>query len=467
MRVISLLFKARLIFLWGMAMSAVWRRDKRVRCWLFGLAIFAVGVTAHGADVKRPPNVVLIVADDLGWGDVGFNGRAEWTTPNLDRLTKDGRVLERCYSAAVVCAPSRAAFLTGKYTIHSGVRRNDDDLPTEEVTIAEAIKPLGYRTALFGKWHHGKPRVESEQYVHPLDQGFDEFFGYTDPVHAWEKFPTKLWNGREQVAVSGYIDDLITERGIQFVREARQKPFFLYLAYVATHFGIAAPADEVARHQGRFSEENPDLPLKATYAAMVTRLDSNIGRLLKTLEQLDLTRETLIVFTSDHGATFESGNQGTSAALDSNRPFRGQKRTLWEGGIRVPAVAYWAGQIEGGVRSRDVTHLTDLLPTIVAAARGKADPAWHIDGVNMLPVWTGKEQAPERTLFWEWCNEGYDQLAALKGQYKLVITRGGKAELFDVEGDPAERRDVSAHHPDLTKQLKAELQAWLKTETRR
>jgi arylsulfatase A len=450
-----------------MAMSAVWRRDQWVRCWLSGLAILAAGVIAQGADGKRPPNVVLIVADDLGWSDVGFNGRTEWTTPNLDRLAKDGRVLERCYAAAVVCAPSRAAFLTGKYTIHSGVRRNDDDLPTEEVTIAEAVKPLGYRTALFGKWHHGKPRAESEQYVHPLDQGFDEFFGYTDAVHAWEKFPTKLWNGREQVSVSGYIDDMITERGIQFVREERQKPFFLYLAYVATHFGIAAPADEVARHQGRFSEVNPELPLKATYAAMVTRLDSNIGRLLKTLEQLDLTRETLIVFTSDHGATFESGNQGTSAALDSNRPFRGQKRTLWEGGIRVPALAYWPGQIAGGVRTRDVTLLTDLLPTIVTAAGGKVNPAWRIDGANMLPVWKGKEPAPERTLFWEWCNEGSDQLAALRGQYKLVITRGGKAELFDVEGDPAERRDVSADHLDLTKQLKAELKDWLKTETRR
>ena len=171
-------------------------------------------------------------------------------------------MFERCYTAAVVCAPSRAAFLTGKYTIHSGVRRNEDDLPTEEVTIAEALKPLGYTTALFGKWHHGKPRAESEQYVHPLDQGFDEFFGYTDAVHAWEKFPTKLWNGREQVPVSGYIDDLITDRAIQFVGEQRQKPFFLYLAYVATHFGIAAPADEVARHQGRFPEENPDLALE-------------------------------------------------------------------------------------------------------------------------------------------------------------------------------------------------------------
>ena len=366
-------------------MRALWRCDGRVKRCLIGVALSVSGLTADAAEGKRAPNVVMIVADDLGWGDVGFNGRTEWTTPNLDRLAKEGRVLERCYSAAVVCAPSRAAFLTGKYTIHSGVRRNDDDLPTEEVTIAEAIKPLGYATALFGKWHHGKPIAESAQYVHPMDQGFDEFFGYTDAVHAWEKFPTKLWEGREQIPVSGYIDDLITDRAIRFVAEHRQKPFFLYLAYVATHFEIGAPADEVARHQGRFSEEKTELPLKATYAAMVTRLDGNIGRLWNTLNQLDLTRETLIIFTSDHGATFESGNQGTSAALDSNRPFRGQKRTLWEGGVRVPALTYWPGQIAGGVRTRDVTHLTDLLPTIVAAAGGKVDPAWHIDGAEYAP----------------------------------------------------------------------------------
>ncbi len=421
----------------------------------------------HGGWLRAAPNIILIVADDLGWGDVGFNGRSEWSTPNLDGLAKQGRVFERCYTVAVVCAPSRAAFLTGKYTIHSGVSRNEDDLPTEEVTIAEALKPLGYATALFGKWHHGKPRPGKEEYVHPMDQGFDEFFGYTDAVHAWEKFPTTLWNGRQRVPVSGYIDDLITDRAVEFVGRHEEKPFFLYLPYVATHFGIAAPAFEVSRHQGRLPETNPSLPLNATYAAMVTRLDGNIGALLKTLKRLDLIRDTLIVFTSDHGATFESGNQGTSAALDSNRPFRGQKRTLWEGGVRVPALAVWPGRISPGVSTREVTHLADLLPTFVAAAGGKVNPAWHVDGTDLLAVWTGNATVPERTLFWEWRSEGSNQLAALRGQFKLVVTRGGKPELFDVEADPVERRDISAQYPELTKQLRAELDAWLQTETRR
>ena len=161
-------------------------------------------------------------------------------------------------------------------------------------------------------------------------------------------FPAELWNGRERVPVSGYIDDLITDRAIDFVGRHKGQPFFLYLPYVATHFGIAAPADEVSRHRGRLPEADPDVPLNATYAAMVTRLDANVGRLIETLEKMNLANDTLIVFTSDHGATFESGNQGTSAALDSNRPFRGQKRTLWEGGVRVPAVAFWPGQITPG-----------------------------------------------------------------------------------------------------------------------
>lgn len=434
---------------------------------LIALAALCSNATPAVAGDTRPPNIVLIVADDLGWGDVGFNGRKEWSTPHLDRLAKRGRVFERCYTAAVICAPSRAAFLTGKATIHSGVGRNDDDLPSAEVTIAEALKPRGYTTALFGKWHHGKPAAGQSDYVHPMDQGFDEFFGFTDAIHAWEKFPSTLWNGRRRVPSSGYIDDLITDRAVEFAGRNKEKPFFLYLAYVATHFGIAAPADEVALHEGKFSETDSSLPLNATYAAMVTRLDRNIGRLVETLDSLDLSRLTLIVFTSDHGATFESGNQGTSAALDSNRPFRGHKRTLWEGGIRVPALAYWPGRLEPGAVTHDPIELTDLLPTFVSAAGGQVDPAWHVDGIDLLENWAGKAPVSDRTLFWEWRGEGADQLAAMRGRFKLVVTHGGKPELYDVVGDPAERRDISAEHPDLVRQLRDELTDWLKTETRR
>ncbi len=426
------------------------------------LACVACSTIATGTE--QPPNIVLILADDLGWGDVGFNGRTEWSTPNLDRLAGQGVVLTRCYSAATVCAPSRAALLTGKYTIHSGVRRNDEDLPAEEVTIAEALRSHGYATALFGKWHSGKPRGGHTGPVHPLDQGFIEFFGYTDAVAAWEKFPRTLVDGRSKVAVSGYIDDLLTDRALDFVGRRQEQPFFLEIAYVASHFNIAAPAEDVARYRGKFRESDPARPVQATYAAMVTRLDWNIGRLIARLDERGLAANTLIVFTSDNGATFEKGNAGASSALDSNRPFRGQKRTLWEGGIRMPGLASWPGRIPAGSVCAENVHLIDLLPTFLAAAGATADPAWNVDGVNLLPVWKRQASGPQRTLFWEWQTEGYDQLAAMRGDFKLVVTRGGKPELYNVVTDPEERRDVAAGHPELTRQLNDELKAWLETE---
>ena len=438
-------------------------RSRTLTLWMLvgGVLGIADGVASA---TDRVPNILLIVADDLGWGDVGFNGRTEWTTPHLDRLASRGTVLKRCYTAAPICGPSRAAFLTGKYTIHTGVIRNDQDLPAEEFTIAEALKARGYRTALFGKWQHGKPRPGRDDAVHPLDQGFDEFFGFTDSYDALEKYPVKLWLGRERVDVSGYSDDLITDHALGFLNRPAPGPFFLYVAYLAPHFTVAAPADEVERHKGKLIETDPARALNATYAAMITRMDRNVGRLLEALEQRGLTRDTLIVFTSDNGATFEFGNQGTSASVDSNRPLRGQKRTLWEGGIRVPGVVSWPARIPAGQVSQGNVHLADLLPTLVAAAGGSIDPSWHVDGVNQLPAWTGQGRTPERTLFWEWRNEGADQLAALRGDYKLVIVRGGKPELYDVSADPSERRDLAATNPQRVKQLQAELNAWLATE---
>jgi arylsulfatase A len=444
-------------------------RLKRRRLWRFpclSLLLLVSCAVVLRAD-ESPPNIILIVADDLGWGDVGFNGRTEWSTPNLDRLARQGAVLKRCYAAATVCAPSRAAFLTGKYTIHDGVRRNNEDLPAEEVTIAEALKSRGYATGLFGKWHHGKPRGGKAHYVHPMDQGFDEFFGYTDAGKAWEKFPREVWDGRREVSVSGYFDDLVTDRALAFVKKHQAQPFFLYVAYIASHFNIAAPADEIERHKGKLPEADPTRPLNATYAAMVTRLDRDIGRLVEKLDRLGLTQNTFIVFTSDQGATFERGNQGTSVALDSNRPLRGQKRTLWEGGIRVPGLATWPGRIPAGSVCLEPVHLTDLMPTLVAAAGGTIDPSWHVDGIDVLPILSGQGRGVERTIFWEWRGEGHDQLAAMRGNDKLVVTRGGKPELYDVVADPAERRDLSAIRPELTRRLHEELKAWLRTEVRR
>ena len=197
---------------------------------------------------------------------------------------------------------------------------------------------------------------------------------------------------------------------------------------------------------------------------MVTRLDRNVGRIIQALDDLGLAGQTLVVFSSDHGATFERGNRGTSNALDSNFPFRGQKRTLWEGGTRVPTLVCWPDHIPAGGTSTAVGKTTDLFPTFLAASGAPIDPSWHLDGINLLPIWTGKAQAPERTLFWEWRNEGSDQLAALRGPFKLVVTNGGRPELFDVAADPGERRNIVADHPELAQRLTADLNAWLATE---
>lgn len=428
-------------------------------------AMVCFGEAARAAD-KSPavPNIVLILADDFGWGDVGFNGRKDWGTPNLDKLAAQGTVFNRWYAGATVCAPSRGVLLTGKYTIHNGACLNNHDLPAEEVTIAEALKARGYVTALFGKWHHGRPRPGRKDYVHPMDQGFDEFFGFTDAKHAWEHFPKQLWFGREMKPVSGHASTMFTDRAVEFIRRNKDRPFFLYLPYNETHFYIEAPAEDVARYKGRFPEENTDKPYNATYAAMVTCMDRQIGRVLAALDELKLADNTIVIFTSDQGATFEESNKGTSAFHDSNRPFRGQKRTLWEGGIRVPGVVRWPGQVPAGRVTHDVVHMMDVFPTLLAAAGGSPDPAWKVDGADMLAVWRGQAKCPDRTLFWEWQAEGHHQLAAMRGDLKLVITSRGAAELFDVEKDPAERRNIAAGHP-LVAQLRKELEDWLATET--
>ncbi len=432
------------------------------------LAVLTSSIVASAGDPQSKPNILFIYADDLGWGDVGFNGRRDWTTPHLDRLAAQGTVFTRWYTGAVVCAPSRGVLLTGKYTIHNGVTGNGDDLPRGQMTLAEALHAQGYATAIFGKWHTGRPR-DGGKPVHPMDIGFDEYFGFYGAAACWEKFPKQLAFGRRTKQVDGYASTLFTDASIDFLRRQKDRPFFLYVPYTDPHFNIDAPPEDVALYRGKFKEKDPDKPLNATYAAMVSRMDKEIGRLLAALDEQGLTERTLVIFTSDHGATFEIGNQGTAAFHDSNHPFRGQKRTLWEGGIRVPALVRWPGKVPAGQTSPEIVHMMDVFPTVLAAIGASPQGEWKVDGANMLPVWMGKARAPERTLFWEWRSEGTDQLAAMRGDLKLVVpcTGTSKPELYNVETDPGERRDLSAEQPELVKKLNQELDAWRATETRK
>lgn len=405
------------------------------------------------------PNIILLYADDLGWGDVGFNGRKEWSTPNLDRLAREGTIFDRWYTAFPVCAPSRACLLTGRYSIHHGVYNNGVDIPKGEVTIAEALKAQGYSTALFGKWHRGN--LPGGGFTHPLDQGFDETLGYLDARHAWEHFPKKFWRGRDEVDVKGYSCDIIADEAIRFMDRKKGGPFFLYLPFIEPHFNIEAPEENLKKFKGKFAEKDPAKPYNAHYAAMIERLDAAIGRIAKHVDSLGLRGKTCIVFSSDNGATFETGNQGASNFHDSNRPFRGQKRTLEEGGIRMPSFVHWPGTVPARQRSKEVVHMTDVFPTFLSIAHSKPDPAWKVDGLDLLNVWRGSQKMPERTVFWEW-PDNPRQFAAMRGNFKLLDIAGAKF-LYDVDRDPGERRNLAPELPDVFKRLNADLEAWKKT----
>jgi arylsulfatase A len=418
---------------------------------------------------EKKPNVLLILADDLGYADVGFNGRKEWTTENLDRLAQEGTVFHRWYTASVVCAPSRGALMTGRYGIHNGVTGNGSlDLPSEEITIAEALKASGYKTGMFGKWHHGAPRPGNKTYTHPMDQGFDEFYGFTSATDAWQKFPKKLFDGREEKPTNGgFADTLFTDHAIDFVTRHKDQPFFCYVPFTTSHGLQEAPAEDIARFKGKFPEKDASKPIRATYAAMIYRMDQNVGRLMKTLDDLKLRDNTLVIFSSDHGATFEKMQQGATNYFDSNHPFRGQKRTLWEGGTRVPGVVRWPmGNVPAGKISEEVTDMIDLFPTILAATGAEAPSSGKkIDGMNVLDVWRGAAKSPQRTLFWEWREGGDTQLAAMRGDLKVIINGGNNPEVYDVVADPGERRTLHAEFPQEMKSMVADLNAWLASET--
>jgi arylsulfatase A len=405
----------------------------------------------------RRPNLVILYADDMGYNDASFNGRKEWSTPNLDRLASQGTIFDRWYTAYPLCAPSRAALLTGRHGIHTGVRNNQVDIPAEETTLAEALKPAGYRSALIGKWHGGNPK---NVITHPLDQGFDQTFGYLDARAAWEHFPKELWRGRTKEAVNGYSCDLMATEATKFVTANKANPFFLYVPFIEPHFWVESPEENLKKFRGKFPEKDTAKPVNAHYAAMMERLDAAVGRIVQSIDDQGLRDNTLIVFTSDNGATFEERTYGAPAFHDSNKPFRGQKRSLEEGGIRMPSFVRWPGRVPAGVRSTVPIHMTDVHPTLMAAA-GLA-PGRDVDGMNLLDVWTGKAQAPDRTLFWEFTAEGWDMHAAMRGDWKFLQI-GTNKWLYNVKDDPQERRTRAQEYPEIFKSLQDELQAWLKT----
>ena len=428
-----------------------------------------IGCTLHDAAAQtRTPNVVLIVADDMGYADIGVHGSTDIPTPNIDALAAGGTRFTNAYVSGPYCSPTRAGLMTGRYpqrfghefNIGVGPLETDNGLPLSETTIADRLKPAGYRTALFGKWHLG-----SADRFHPMSRGFDEFFGFLGGAHSYlqpmSNGPNPLLDGRQPVQEMPYLTDALADRAAEFIRRNATRPFFLYLAFNAVHTPMHATDKYLARFSHIADEQ------RRTYAAMLSAMDDGVGKTIAALRAANLEENTLIFFFSDNGGpTME----GTTINGSRNTPLRGSKRQTWEGGIRVPFIIRWKGHLpEAKTDARPIIQL-DVLPTVMVAAGVTPQREWNLDGVNLLPFLTGAASgAPHDALYWRLG----DHMAIRMGDWKLVKTHEGPlgddpavlsdlsgAELFNLADDIAEARNLAASQPQKVRELTDAWQRW-------
>lgn len=410
-----------------------------VSCVLFLAGAFASFAAAPAAK----PNVIFILADDLGYGDLGSFGQKLIKTPQLDRFAAEGTRFTQAYAGATVCAPSRCALLTGKHGGHAYIRGNkeiqpegQEPMPADTFTVAHLMKQAGYTTGIIGKWGLGKPGSASV----PTKMGFDYFFGYNCQRAAHEYYPDHLWRNDTVLPLDGktYSHDLMTTEALDFVRRSKNQPFFLYLAYTIPHQKLQVP--EITPYE---NETWPDNLKKL--AAMITRLDRDVGRLLALLKELKLDENTLVVFNSDNGAAWRD------STFNHSGPLRGYKRDMYEGGIRSPSIARWPGKVKAGVVSDQVWAFWDLLPTL-AELTGQKAPA-GIDGISVLPAWLGQKAVAHPPLYWEFHERGFNQAARI-GDWKAVrMSTTTPIELYDLKNDLGEKKNVAAQHPVVVKQF--------------
>ena len=432
-----------------------------------------------------PPNIIYILADDLGYGDLGCYGQEKFNTPNIDRLAREGMLFTQHYSGSTVCAPSRAALLTGMHTGHTPVRGNREvrpegqyPLPDSTYTLAEMFREKGYATGAFGKWGLGYPGSEGD----PNAQGFDTFYGYNCQRMGHHYYPHHLWSNQDSIVLEAnagkskgmYAPELIHRKTLEFLESHQGQPFFLYVASIIPHAELAAPEEILQQFRGRYppgevyqgTDDGPNyrkgpyesqaVP-RAAFAAMVTILDKQVGELMEKVRELGLEDQTLIVFTSDNGPHLEGG--ADPDFFDSNGPLRGYKRDLYEGGIRVPMLVRWPGRIQPGTQTAHVSAFWDVFPTF-ADILG-VNPPEHIDGVSFLPTLlqeTG-EQVQHDYLYWEFHEQGGRQ-AVRRGpwkgvRYDVVANPDAALELYNLERDPGEAENVAPAHPDIVAELEA------------
>lgn len=436
------------------------------------------------------PNIVYILADDLGYGDLSCYGQERFKTPNIDRLAGEGLLFTQHYSGSTVCAPSRSALMTGLHTGHTPIRGNKSNpeegqfpIKAEVVTAAEILKNAGYATGAFGKWGLGFVGTEGD----PNKQGFDEFYGYNCQGQAHRYYPTHLWNNEKKIILEGndtknkavYAPDLIHNKALEFIKKNAENPFFLFVPSVIPHAELIAPKDSIwdkfaetfeetpwgkdksfgkrwkgndygaddYRPKGYASQEKP----KATFAAMVTRLDRQVGEIVKLLEDLGISENTLIIFTSDNGPHMEGG--ADPDFFNSSGLVRGRKRDLYEGGIRVPMIAKWPEKIKAGRKTDHVSAFWDMLPTFAVLA--ETDAPHNIDGISLVPTLIGQtdSQRAHNHLYWEFHEQNGKQ-AIRMGEWKGVRLNvfddpNGPIELYNLSEDIMELNNVAEEHPQI------------------
>jgi arylsulfatase A-like enzyme len=452
----------------------------------------------------RKPNVIFILADDLGYNELGSYGQKKIRTPHLDKLAKDGMRFSRNYSGNAVCAPSRCVLMTGKHPGHAFIRNNGEikpegqrPIPLNELTMAEVFKKEGYTTGAFGKWGLGSPGTEGD----PMNQGFDRFFGYNCQRHAHSYYPDYLWSNRERVPLKNnppvpghaslakgtdpqdpksyeifkgkdYSSDRINEQALKFIKKNKDKPFFLYYPTLIPHVALHVPDEELkpyltlkwndppfTRSQGY--GYTPHFTPRAAYAAMITRMDRYVGNMVNLIERLGLTEDTIVIFTSDNG-TSHLKLEVDYDFFNSVGNLRGLKGSLYEGGIRVPLIAKWPGKIEAGSVSDQRTGFEDWMITLHDLIDAKTPLDLEHDGFNITPDLLGQKNSQRPMLYREFSGYGGQQavwMGKWKGIRQKMIRKGKnhdplKIELFDLSKDESESDDLATKHPDVVNQIR-------------
>jgi len=405
--------------------------------------------SSSGEKRKRRPNIIYIMADDLGYGHLGCYGQAEIKTPNIDKMAEEGMRFTDHYAGSALCAPSRCVLMTGRHTGHCFIRNNKPlpvegnvPIPGDSQTIAKVLKHGGYTTGAVGKWGLGYPGSEGD----PIHQGFDHFFGYNCQRQAHSYYPDHLWRNDAKVMLPGnadgrkqeYSHDLLTAEALEFIRKNRTRPFFLYVPYTIPHAAFQVP------DLGIYADK-PWSQVKKAIAAMITRMDGDVGKILTLLKDLQIHEETLVIFTSDNGCA--GGELLTS--FNGSGVLRGQKGTLYEGGIRSAMIARWPGMIAAGTVSDHVCGFQDMLVTF--AELGGAAVEKNTDGISIVPTLRGNKHSQKKHAYLYW--ELRDNQAVRMGKWKAVKGKRG-IELFDLRTDVSEKDNVAEHHPDVVAKIR-------------